>query len=247
MDDSTVARLSEDTTDSDDRRARVQEASSKWLPGASKPTCPTRRCRIWGSWSRRRRHAVTVFQMKLLDGACEIAVGADCGEAMAHLRNADCRSASPTAPGDGRAAHREGTSPTTNSTAGRRPPTWAWAAGRKSGGFVGAALAQYSLVETASVCELVPVDGKSAIRAGSQLVASEQAARAGGVVAKQGWVSSATPSAFLGHPIALGFLENGTARHGEEVVAASPISGEFTRVRVVPPVFVDPANERLRS
>ena len=121
---------------------------------------------------------------------------------------------------------------------------------RKSGGFLGAALAQRSgLVEVQrpAFVGLVPVDGKSAIRAGSQLVASEQAARTGGVVAKQGWVSSATPSAFLGHPIALGFLENGAARHGEELVAASPISGEFTRVRVAPPVFVDPANERLRG
>jgi sarcosine oxidase subunit alpha len=121
---------------------------------------------------------------------------------------------------------------------------------RKGGGFVGAALAQRSgLVEPQrpALVGLVPVDGKTPIRAGSQLVASEREARAGGVVVKQGFVSSATPSEFLGHPIALGFLENGAARQGEELVAASPISGDFVRVRVVPPVFVDPDHARLKG
>ncbi|MBK9608937.1 MAG: sarcosine oxidase subunit alpha family protein [Betaproteobacteria bacterium] len=198
---------------------------------------------------------VTVFRMSYSgERAYEIAVGADCGEAL-WTRILECGLPFGITPygteamgvlriEKGHVAGNELDGRTTAADLGLGKLV------RKSGGFVGAALARRSgLVETQrpAFVGLVPVDGKSAIRAGSQLVASEQAARAGGVVAKQGWVSSATPSAFLGHPIALGFLENGAARHGEELVAASPISGEFTRVRVVPPVFVDPANERLRG
>ena len=121
---------------------------------------------------------------------------------------------------------------------------------RKNGGFIGAALAKRSgLLDTrrASLVGLIPVDGTSNIRAGSQLVATEIEARAAGVVAKQGFVSSSTPSEFLGHPIALAFLDNGASRIGQEVIAASPLSNEFVRVRVVSPVFVDPDNQRLKG
>jgi sarcosine oxidase subunit alpha len=51
----------------------------------------------------------------------------------------------------------------------------------------------------------------------------------------------------LGHPIALAFLDNGASRLGQEVIAASPLSNEFVRVRVVSPVFVDPENQRLKG
>ena len=121
---------------------------------------------------------------------------------------------------------------------------------RKNGGFVGAALAKRTgLTDTqrASLVGLIPVDGVSKIRAGSQIVATEIEARASGVVAKQGFVSSSTPSEFLGHPIALAFLDNGAKRIGQEVIAASPLSNEFVRVRVVSPVFVDPENQRLKG
>ena len=121
---------------------------------------------------------------------------------------------------------------------------------RKDGGFIGAVLAKRAgLIDAqrASLVGLIPVDGISTIRAGSQLVATELDARAPGVVAKQGFVSSSTPSEFLGHPIALAFLENGTKRMGQEVIAASPLSNEFVRVRVVSPVFVDPENQRLKG
>jgi sarcosine oxidase subunit alpha len=121
---------------------------------------------------------------------------------------------------------------------------------RKGGGFVGAVLAQReALVDPLrpALVGLEPVDGKSTIRAGSQLVATEVEARASGVVAKQGFVSASTPSPLLGHPIALAFLEIGPARHGQEVVAASPISNETIRVRIVPPVFVDPENSKMKG
>ncbi|MCY7307730.1 MAG: sarcosine oxidase subunit alpha family protein [Rhodoferax sp.] len=121
---------------------------------------------------------------------------------------------------------------------------------RKAGGFVGAALAQRSaLVEShrPSLVGLVPVDNKQPIRSGSQLIGVHETARPGAVVPKQGFVSSATPSALLGHSIALAFLENGGARLGQELIAASPLSGESTRVRVVSPVFVDAEHTRLKG
>ena len=121
---------------------------------------------------------------------------------------------------------------------------------RKGGGFVGAVLARREALvdpKRPALVGLEPADGKTPIRAGSQLVATEVEARAGGVVAKQGFVTSATPSPLLGHPIALAFLENGPARHGQEVVAASPISNEFVRVRIVSPVFHDPDNTKMKG
>ena len=121
---------------------------------------------------------------------------------------------------------------------------------RKSGGFVGAVLAQRSsLVEPHRpvLVGLVPIDTRQAIRAGSQLVGAQEAMRPGTVIPKQGFVSSVTPSAFLGHCIALAFLENGAARHGQDLIAASPLSGESTPVRVVSPVFVDTDNTRLKQ
>ena len=121
---------------------------------------------------------------------------------------------------------------------------------RKDRGFIGAALAQREgLVDPLrpALVGLVPVDGKSAIRAGAHLVADEQTARAGGVVPKQGFVSSATPSEFLGHAIALAFVERGTERHGEELIAASPLSNEYTRVRIVAPAFFDPDGSRMKG
>jgi sarcosine oxidase subunit alpha len=121
---------------------------------------------------------------------------------------------------------------------------------RKSGGFVGAALGQRSFLLDAqrpTLVGLVPINPNEAIRCGSQLIGSDVTVPAGAVVPKQGFVSSATPSAFLGHAIALAFLENGALRHGQELIAASPISNESTRVRVVSPVFLDPDNSRLKG
>jgi sarcosine oxidase subunit alpha len=121
---------------------------------------------------------------------------------------------------------------------------------RSGGGYIGAALARRDALTDASrptLVGLVPVDGRSPIRSGSQLVASEVDARSGEFAAKLGVVTSATPSAFLGHPIALALLENGERRRGEELIAASPLSGEYVRVRVGPPVFVDPEHARMKG
>lgn len=121
---------------------------------------------------------------------------------------------------------------------------------RKAGGFIGAVLAQRSALvdlHRLALVGLVPVDTLQSIRTGSQLIGLNVEAIPGEVVAKQGFVSSATPSAFIGHSIALAFLENGVTLYGQELIAVSPLSGESTRVRVVSPIFVDAENIRLKG
>ena len=56
-----------------------------------------------------------------------------------------------------------------------------------------------------------------------------------------------TTREFLAQSIALAFIERGRERMGEELVAASPLSDEYTRVRIVPPVFVDSDGERMKG
>ncbi len=121
---------------------------------------------------------------------------------------------------------------------------------RQGGGYVGAVLTKRSaLIDPArpALVGLVSLDGVSTIRNGSQLLPIGSNASDGAAVQPQGFVTSSTNSAFLGHPVALALLQDGVARHGEELAAASPISGESTRVRVVAPVFVDPENSRMKG
>jgi sarcosine oxidase subunit alpha len=235
---------------------------------------------------------VIVYRMSYSgERAYEIAVGSDCGEAL-WTRILECGEAFGITPYGTEAMgvlRIEKGHVTGNELDGR---TTAADVGmgrlvRKGGGFVGAALlARDGLNDPARpvLVGLVPVDGKSAIRTGSHLVAekgsgSGTAAKGSGsstqpgrpdlqrtriesdpfsaprsepdpissLSAKLGVVTSATPSAFLGHPIALALLANGNARHGDEIVAASPLSAEFVRVKVGPPVFVDPGHARMKA
>jgi heterotetrameric sarcosine oxidase alpha subunit len=91
---------------------------------------------------------------------------------------------------------------------------------------------------------LEPVDGVTPIPAGAQLVDDP---RVPPPVPMLGHVTSPTFSPTLGRPIALALLKNGTARHGETVTAAAPLDDSFVPVRVVAPVFYDPAEERLHG
>jgi heterotetrameric sarcosine oxidase alpha subunit len=95
-----------------------------------------------------------------------------------------------------------------------------------------------------SLVGLEPIDGKTAIPAGAQLVAD---ARAKPPVPMLGHVTSASFSPTLGRPIALALLTGGIARKGDTVTAAAPIDGMFIKARVVDPVFYDPAGERLHG
>ena len=63
----------------------------------------------------------------------------------------------------------------------------------------------------------------------------------------QGHVSAAGQRVVEGGSIALGLLEGGFARLGEELLASSPTREQQARVRVVAPHFYDPAGERYRD
>lgn len=92
---------------------------------------------------------------------------------------------------------------------------------------------------------LVPVDGKSRVRAGAVLVADNTMQPP---VPKLGHVSSsAYLSPTLGHPISLGLVEGGMSREGETVWAMYPLRDEAVEVRIVDPIFHDKKAERLHG
>jgi sarcosine oxidase subunit alpha len=94
-----------------------------------------------------------------------------------------------------------------------------------------------------AIVGLVPVDGKTWIKAGAQLVENSDAPPP---VVMLGHVTSIAFSGEMGHPIALALLSGGKDRHGDELYAAFPLSHEAVKVRVVSPHFVDPDGERMR-
>ncbi len=63
----------------------------------------------------------------------------------------------------------------------------------------------------------------------------------------QGWMTSVAFSPSLGHSIGLGFLNNGTNRKGEKIIAADPLNSRNIEVEVVSPHFIDAKGIRLRS
>jgi sarcosine oxidase subunit alpha len=63
----------------------------------------------------------------------------------------------------------------------------------------------------------------------------------------RGRVTSVTYSPSLGRYIGLGLLAGGADAVGTEVRAVHPLKGETVRARVVSPVFLDPAGERLHG
>ena len=60
-------------------------------------------------------------------------------------------------------------------------------------------------------------------------------------------MTSAAFSPTLGHPIALGLLANGPARHGERLRAHDPVRNGEAEVEVAAPCFLDPEGVRLRG
>jgi sarcosine oxidase subunit alpha len=61
----------------------------------------------------------------------------------------------------------------------------------------------------------------------------------------RGYITSVTWSTVLNKYIALGLYQGGLEHVGEEIVCAYPLKSETVRARIVQPVFVDPAGERL--
>ena len=62
-----------------------------------------------------------------------------------------------------------------------------------------------------------------------------------------GHVTSWCESPHVGASIALALVEGGRARHGQTMSVVSPLAGAAVPVTIGPPVFVDPAGERLRG
>ncbi|TPE51720.1 sarcosine oxidase subunit alpha family protein [Amaricoccus solimangrovi] len=91
---------------------------------------------------------------------------------------------------------------------------------------------------------LQPVDPVGPVVAGSHLFAEGAERR---TETDEGWITSACYSPHVGAAIGLGFLEGGAERMGEVVIAANPLQGQATRVRVVSAHFVDPEGGRLRD
>lgn len=91
---------------------------------------------------------------------------------------------------------------------------------------------------------LKPVDGISKIPRGARLVADPNGPRP---VPIEGEVTSQCESPNVESPIGLGILKSGRQRHGEKLIATSPLTGQDVPVVVCDPIFIDPEGERLRG
>ena len=87
---------------------------------------------------------------------------------------------------------------------------------------------------------LVPSDGLGLLRGGPHGLdlagAAPRAIR---------YVTSSYESVSLPHPVALGLIERGAARHGEEITLQH--LGQRRRARIAPPCAFDPKGDRLNA
>jgi len=91
----------------------------------------------------------------------------------------------------------------------------------------------------------VPLDGRTPIKAGSQIVADGHSAPP---VEMIGHVTSTGYCVENDHPIALGLIKGGLETWQDKTVYMSyPLRNLTVPMKVVPPVFVDPKGERLRG
>jgi methylglutamate dehydrogenase subunit C len=112
--------------------------------------------------------------------------------------------------------------------------------------YVGAVLAQRPALvepERPRLVGLECLEAGKRLRSGAILFAAGDTPSGHG----RGRVTSVTWSPTAGRYIGLGFYEGGLAQSGRDVVAHSPIQGESVRARIVSPVFLDPAGERLHG
>jgi methylglutamate dehydrogenase subunit C len=90
---------------------------------------------------------------------------------------------------------------------------------------------------------LVPVSAGETFKGGSILCEAGDETGHG-----LGWVTSVTESSSLGQWLGMGFLAGGLERwEGRELVAADPIRGRSTNVKIVAPHFLDPEGARLHG
>jgi len=112
---------------------------------------------------------------------------------------------------------------------------------RKPGDFVGRralVLPEYQRPERLQLIGVMPAEAGATLANGAHLIRPS-------VKRSEGYLTSAYFSPTLGHAVALGRLESGRQRIGEELMLFD--EGRTARVRVVSPVFYDPANSRLRG
>ncbi len=111
----------------------------------------------------------------------------------------------------------------------------------KAGGYIGVSGLSRSALSAPGRRQLVGLEAIAGdIPEGSMLLTRQGDA-------PQGHVSAAAFRVIEGGSIALGQLENGFIRHGEELIASSPTRGQHVRVRVTAPHFYDNAGERYRD
>jgi methylglutamate dehydrogenase subunit C len=111
----------------------------------------------------------------------------------------------------------------------------------KAGGYIGASGLSRPALSAPGRRQLVGIEAiEGDIPEGSMLITREGET-------PHGHVSAAGVRIIGGGSIALGQLEDGFSRHGEELIATSPTRGQKARVRVVPPHFYDTAGERYRD
>ena len=89
-----------------------------------------------------------------------------------------------------------------------------------------------------------PVDPTQQLRAGAHFVSK---GKPFDLAHDQGWMSSVAYSPTLGYSIGLGFVQDGTNRKGDVVIATSPVHEEQIEVEITSPHFYDPEGERLRG
>ncbi|NMM45343.1 sarcosine oxidase subunit alpha family protein [Rhodospirillaceae bacterium KN72] len=91
---------------------------------------------------------------------------------------------------------------------------------------------------------LVPVDGRSSLPNGSQIVSVDHTDPP---VKMLGHVTANGFSPERNIPVALALLEGGLAREGETVLVTHPLKNIAVQARVTGPVFVDPEGKRLHD
>ncbi len=91
---------------------------------------------------------------------------------------------------------------------------------------------------------LEPADGVTPVPAGANLVHDPNAPAPMPIL---GHVTSATWSPTLGKPIALALMKPSATAEGRMVVAAAPLINAVVPVKIVDPVFFDPAGERMHD
>jgi methylglutamate dehydrogenase subunit C len=110
--------------------------------------------------------------------------------------------------------------------------------------YVGRELRERSDLRAAERWSLVGLEclePQARLRGGAILFARGEAIAGHG----RGYITSVTWSTVLDKYIALGLYQGGLKHAGEEIVCAYPLKGESVRARIVQPMFIDPAGERL--